>query len=86
MTRYAPGPRPDVRIQIHGRNPGYTLQGSAAEWVHFLDDSVIPEDDISFRVRENIRKHPTAAGLVGVSTFPCADSIFTAALHVSGFT
>ena len=71
MTRYALGPRPDMRIQIHERSPGYTRQESAAEWVHFLDDDVIPE----------LGYHPTAAGVV---TFPCADSIFTGAVHVSG--
>ena len=37
----------------------------------------MPEDDIFFRVEENV---------VGVFTSPCADSIFTATVHVSGVT
>jgi nucleoside-diphosphate-sugar epimerase/GT2 family glycosyltransferase len=84
--------RPDVRIRVNEANRGASaarnrgLGESAGEWVHFLDDDVIPEQDIFIEVEQIIRSHPTAAGFIGNSIFPPANSIFTAAIHMSGVT
>ncbi|KAF8311705.1 glycosyltransferase family 2 protein [Clavulina sp. PMI_390] len=84
--------RPDIRIRINSQNSGAStsrnrgLRESAAEWVLFLDDDVQPSPDILIRLEEVIRKHHNAAGFVGTSNFPPADTIFTAALHLSGVT
>ncbi|KAJ3857235.1 NAD-dependent epimerase/dehydratase [Lentinula lateritia] len=78
------GHRPDVRIRVNSVNSGASysrnrgMQESAADWVHFLDDD-IPNIYI-------IRNNPNAAGFVGNTFFPPANSIFTAALHLSGVT
>ncbi|KAF8530789.1 glycosyltransferase family 2 protein [Gautieria morchelliformis] len=86
------GARPDVRVRVHPSNLGASasrnrgLAESAAEWVHFLDDDVIPHPDLLIRAEAAIRAHPEAAGFVGNVQFPSADSIFTSAVHLSGGT
>ncbi|KAI0092492.1 NAD-dependent epimerase/dehydratase [Irpex rosettiformis] len=86
------GGRWDVRIRVNKRNLGASasrnrgLMESAAEWVLFLDDDVVAERDILYTLVDSIRSHPTAAGFVGNSKFPVADSVFTAALHIAGVT
>jgi GT2 family glycosyltransferase len=87
-SRY--GHRPDVRIRVNKNNLGASasrnrgIEESAAEWVHFLDDDVVPEEDILIKAEEVIRKHPKAAGFVGNSVFPIASTIFTTAVHLAG--
>ncbi|KAI0352760.1 NAD-dependent epimerase/dehydratase [Trametes cingulata] len=86
------GDRPDVRIRVNAENLGASasrnrgLQESAAEWVHFLDDDVTPEEDLLVEAERAIRAHPKAAGFVGNARFPSADSVFTAAVHLAGVT
>ena len=86
------GARADVRIRVHSENLGASAsrnQGmveSAAEWIHFLDDDVIPDIDLLIRAEEIIREHPNAAGFVGNVQFPRADSIFKTAVHLAGIT
>ncbi|KAI0761748.1 nucleotide-diphospho-sugar transferase [Irpex lacteus] len=86
------GHRWDVRIRVNKKNLGASasrnrgLLESAAEWVLFLDDDVVPDDDILSQLVNYIQSNPDAAGLVGNSKFPVADSIFTTALHLAGVT
>lgn len=86
------GARADVRIRVNRRNLGASasrnrgLAESAAEWVHFLDDDVVPDDRLLFEAEEVIRMHPDAAGFVGNTQFPVASTVFTAAIHVAGVT
>ncbi|KAI0709777.1 nucleotide-diphospho-sugar transferase [Earliella scabrosa] len=86
------GHRPDVRIRINEQNLGASasrnrgLDESAAEWVHFLDDDVIPDTNLLIEAEKAIRAHPDAAGFVGTVHFPSADTVFTAAVHLSGAT
>ncbi|KAL6297980.1 glycosyltransferase family 2 protein [Sparassis latifolia] len=84
--------RPDVRIRINDVNRGASasrnrgMKESAAEWILFLDDDVKPEPNILYKAEEIIRAHPSAAGFVGNSQFPSADTIYTAAVHLAGVT
>ncbi|KAJ7459891.1 NAD-dependent epimerase/dehydratase [Mycena latifolia] len=84
--------RPDIRIRVNGRNMGASfsrnrgLAESAAQWVLFLDDDVVVAPDLLFEAETIIRAHPEAAGFVGLSWFPSADTVFTAAIHISGVT
>ncbi|KAJ3926774.1 MAG: glycosyltransferase family 2 protein [Lentinula lateritia] len=86
------GHRPDVRIRINSVNSGASysrnrgMQESAADWVHFLDDDIVPSPDLLLEAENIIRNNPNAAGFVGNTFFPPANSIFTAALHLSGVT
>ncbi|CDO74187.1 Glycosyltransferase Family 2 protein [Trametes cinnabarina] len=86
------GHRPDVRIRINKQNLGASasrnrgLQESAAEWVHFLDDDVTPDEDLLVEAEKAIRAHPKAAGFVGGAQFPSADKVFTTAIHLAGVT
>jgi nucleoside-diphosphate-sugar epimerase/glycosyltransferase involved in cell wall biosynthesis len=86
------GARSDVRIRVHPSNLGASacrnrgLAESAAEWVHFLDDDVIPHSDLLVHAEAVIRAHPEAAGFVGNVQFPRTDSVFTSAVHLSGGT
>ncbi|KAJ3777051.1 NAD-dependent epimerase/dehydratase [Lentinula raphanica] len=85
--------RPDVRIRVnpinsgasYSRNRGF-LEESAAEWVHFLDDDIVPSPDLLIQAEHVIRANPSAVGFVGNAKFPPANNIFTAALHLSGVT
>ncbi|KAH7098633.1 NAD-dependent epimerase/dehydratase [Auriculariales sp. MPI-PUGE-AT-0066] len=86
------GHRADVRIRINDKNLGASetrnrgLQESAAEWVHFLDDDVEPQDDILIEAENAILADPYAAGFVSTVRFPAADTIFKTAVHLSGCT
>ncbi|TDL21121.1 hypothetical protein BD410DRAFT_316142 [Rickenella mellea] len=82
--------RPDVRIRVNPKNIGASatrnrgMDESAAEWVHFLDDDVVPHPDLLLEDEKIIRAHPLAAGFVGNSQFPPADSVFKTAIHLAG--
>lgn len=82
--------RSDVRIRVNEVNLGVSatrnsgMDESAAEWIHFLDDDIIPREDLLLNVEPHIRRHPSAAGFVGVTELPLADTISKAALHISG--
>ncbi|KAI0699816.1 glycosyltransferase family 2 protein [Cytidiella melzeri] len=82
----------NVRIRANKTNQGASasrnrgLSESAAEWILFLDDDVVPAHDILRELEKSIRQHPTAAGFVGSALFPVATSIFTAAVHLAGVT
>ncbi|EIW62202.1 glycosyltransferase family 2 protein [Trametes versicolor FP-101664 SS1] len=86
------GSRPDVRIRVNAQNLGASasrnrgLLESAAEWVVFLDDDVLPDDSLLLEAEKAIRAHPKAVGFVGNAQFPIADSVFTAAVHLAGVT
>ncbi|KAE9397627.1 glycosyltransferase family 2 protein [Gymnopus androsaceus JB14] len=84
--------RSDVRIRINEVNSGASysrnrgMLESAADWVYFLDDDVVPSPDVLIHAEKIIRAHPDAAGFVGNTGFPPANTVFTAALHLSGVT
>ena len=86
------GADPFVRIRVNKANLGASasrnrgMKESAADWVHFLDDDVTPDDDLLIRTTEVIQEHPNAAGFIGTSKFPVADSIFTTAIHLADVT
>ncbi|KIY53636.1 glycosyltransferase family 2 protein [Fistulina hepatica ATCC 64428] len=84
--------RTDVRIRVNQQNMGASasrnrgLAESAAEWVLFLDDDVMPEPDLLVNLEKSARKYPQVAGFVGDTRFPDADTIFKAAVHFAGVT
>ena len=86
------GMRADVRILVNAENIGASasrnrgMEESAAEWILFLDDDVIPQNDLFIEAEAVIRAHPTAAGFIGNSKFPPANTIFTTSVHLSGQT
>ena len=90
ISKYSP--RSDVRIRTNNSNLGASasrnrgLEESSADWVHFIDDDVIPSPDLLVKAEEIIRTHPNAAGFVGNTVFPVADTVFKTALHFAGFT
>ncbi|PFH53625.1 glycosyltransferase family 2 protein [Amanita thiersii Skay4041] len=89
-TRY--GHRVDVRIRRNTANIGASgsrnkgMNESAADWVLFLDDDVVPHPDLLVEAEKVIRKHPVSAGFIGNTVFPSAESIFTTAIRLSGIT
>lgn len=84
--------RPDVRIRANAKNLGASasrnrgMKESAAEWIIFLDDDVIPQPDLLVETEKVIRANPNAVGFIGNAQFPPADSIFTTAAHLAGVT
>lgn len=86
------GHRVDVRIRVNPVNSGASasrnrgMEESSAEWVFFLDDDVTPQRNVLVEAEKVIRSSPSAAGFVGNTYFPNADSIFTAAVHLAGVT
>lgn len=83
---------PFVRIRVNQTNLGASasrnrgMKESAADWIHFLDDDVTPNDDLLIRAAEVIRERPNVVGFIGTSKFPVADSIFTTAIHLADVT
>ena len=55
------------------RNHG--LEESAAEYIHFLDDNVVPHPDLLIKAEKIIRNNIQAIGFVGNSCFPIAESV-----------
>ncbi|KAF7980106.1 hypothetical protein HWV62_39513 [Athelia sp. TMB] len=86
------GHRPDVRIRVNKTNIGASLsrnrgmRESSAEWVHSLDDDVIPDPDLLVEGEKVIRSHPNAAGFVGNTQLPLCENITTTAIHFAGVT
>jgi len=80
----------DVRIRRNETNLGASesrnrgMQESAADWIHFLDDDIVPQSNLLLRVEQAIRDSPNAAGFVGRSNFPRSDTIFTTAVRLAG--
>ncbi|KAG9014685.1 hypothetical protein FRB94_010532 [Tulasnella sp. JGI-2019a] len=86
------GARPDVRIRVNVRNLGASesrnrgMRESSAEWVHFLDDDVEPDSALLKNAERYIRQHPDAAGFIGATLFPCAETVATAAIYLASVT
>ncbi|KAF5348570.1 hypothetical protein D9756_009659 [Leucocoprinus leucothites] len=80
---------PCYRVDLYSSNRVFVFGGlaeSSAEWVHFLDDDIVPSRDLLFAISDAIRENPDAAGFVCNTQFPIADSVFTTAVHLSGVT
>ncbi|KAJ3537709.1 hypothetical protein NMY22_g5488 [Coprinellus aureogranulatus] len=87
------GHRVEVRIRVNKTNLGASasrnrgmLEESAADWVHFLDDDIVPDPNLLLEDEKIIRAHPNAAGFVGNCQFPNASTVFQAAVHLTGVT
>ena len=86
------GTDPFVRIRVNKTNLGASasrnrgMKESAADWIHFLDDDVTPNDDLLVRAAEAIRENPNVTGFIGTSKFPIASTIFTTAIHLADVT
>jgi len=67
---------PYVRLRMNEENLGAGqsrnrgIRESAADWILFLDDDVVPNQDILCAYARAIRQHPNATGFVGLSRLP----------------
>ncbi len=68
----------------YSRNRGLDL--SEAAWVLFIDDDVIPSENLLFSFINAVTQHPNAIGFGGVVNFPDTTSNFTKALDIAGYT
>ena len=67
------------------RNRG--LRESAAEWVLFLDDDILPERDLLLQYSRAIQQRPKDVhGLIGLTRFPRPTNLHTAAVTLSDVT
>ncbi|KAJ6630267.1 NAD-dependent epimerase/dehydratase [Mycena sp. CBHHK59/15] len=73
--------RPDVRIRVNTRNMGASFSRNRG-----LAEATAKWPDLLVEAEKVIRAHPEAAGFVGISWFPPANSVFTAAIHLAGVT
>lgn len=93
MNLFGHSSRVDVRIRVNKTNLGASasrnrgmLEESAADWVHFLDDDIVPDKDLLLEDEKVIRARPNAAGFVGNCQFPIARTVFQSAIHLAGVT
>ncbi|MEI6343602.1 MAG: glycosyltransferase [Verrucomicrobiota bacterium] len=83
---------PMVRLRLQPSNLGASaarnrgLDESAADWVLFLDDDVVPEPDILERYADAIQSRPHAAGFVGASLLPPPATSTQAAVHIANIS
>jgi glycosyltransferase involved in cell wall biosynthesis len=83
---------PWVRVRVMPENSGASaarnrgIHESSADWILFLDDDVIPAPDILGQYEKEIRRHPNAAGVIGLTEFPESDSVFANAVRFSYLT
>lgn len=81
---------PMVRIRTNDANVGAGpsrnrgLAESAADWVLFLDDDVLPDPDILAAYAAAIRAHPRATGFIGHSQLPPPANSRQAGVHLAG--
>jgi nucleoside-diphosphate-sugar epimerase len=81
---------PFVRLRTNAANLGASASRnrgfaeSAADWVLFLDDDVVPQPDILHAYASAIRAHPRATGFVGLSRLPPPATARQAAVHMAG--
>jgi len=86
------GADPFVRIRVNETNLGASasrnrgMEESAADWIHFLDDDVTPDEDLLVQTAKVIQEHPDVVGFIGASRFPIASSVFTTAIHLADVT
>lgn len=86
------GADPFVRIRMNQTNLGASasrnrgMKESAADWVHFLDDDVTPNEDLLVQATKIIRERPNVVGFIGTSKFPTSGNIFTTAIHLADVT
>ena len=66
------------------RNKG--INAGSGEWMLFLDDDIVADDDVLFRYVEAIEAHRVAIGFIGLTDFPAPMSAFTRALTAAGLT
>lgn len=64
------------------RNRGIDL--SKADWILFLDDDIIPAEDILVRYAEGIRNHPEEIGFIGPIDLPTPTHPFNKAVIANG--
>lgn len=64
------------------RNRGIDL--SKADWILFLDDDIIPVEDILVRYAEGIRSHPEEIGFIGPIDLPAPKHPFNKAVIANG--
>lgn len=81
---------PMVRVRVNHENLGAgptrnrALVESAADWVLFLDDDVLPDEDLLAHYASAILSHPNATGFVGLSELPRPTSARQAGVCLSG--
>ncbi|CAM6107977.1 unnamed protein product [Calypogeia fissa] len=82
-----------IRIRVNVTNSGASesrnkgLAESAADYVLFLDDDVIPDPHILMEAEKVVRQHPKACGFVGHTMFPDpTGSVVSSAVVMSGVT
>jgi hypothetical protein len=82
--------RSNLRVRMNPENMGAPmsrnvgLNQSAAEWVLFLDDDVVPDPAILDEYAAAASRHPGHAGFVGFSELPELPEAFPVAVHLSG--
>lgn len=90
LARYSSNPNVRIRVNDTNRGASYSrnrgLEEASADWVHFLDDDIIPSSNLLFAVSDAIRGNPDAAGFVCNTQFPTTTSVFTTAVHLAGVT
>jgi GT2 family glycosyltransferase len=64
------------------RNRGIEL--SQADWILFLDDDIIPAEDILVRYAEGIRNYPEEVGFIGPIDLPAPNHPFNKAVIANG--
>lgn len=64
------------------RNKG--IEAGNAPWILFLDDDIIPKEDLLISYAKAIVEHPESIGFIGVTNFPIPKNNVTKALVLNG--
>lgn len=77
-------------INPENRGPGETrntgIEAGSGNWILFLDDDIVADDDLLFRYADAIKAQPVAIGFIGLTDFPAPVNAFTRALDAAGLT
>jgi len=66
------------------RNKG--INAGNGDWMLFLDDDIVADEDVLFQYVKAIEAHPGSIGFIGLTDFPAPMNTFTRALTAAGLT
>ncbi len=79
-----------VNLLINAINLGFSktrnkgIEAGSGDWILFLDDDIVPEENLLISYAEAIKNHPESLGFIGITHFPQPFNTITKALALNG--
>jgi glycosyltransferase involved in cell wall biosynthesis len=80
----------EIHLIVNPKNMGFSttrnigLDAGSSEWILFLDDDIVPHEDLLFVYAEAIQQKKDSIGFIGVTEMPPPFNVVTRALEIQG--